>query len=137
MAGGSDSVGVAAVGAVAGVLGLVHVASGGLVVLAGAATTGALVLAVARFVLGLFLLPTAVGLLRGVPWSRWVGVVGLGGLAVVQFLPLLAGETMAVPLAGILLSSACALYLLLAGQEFDGIDERAIGEDTDPHDFVR
>ena len=123
---------------VAGVLGLANAALGALALAAGQPTTAATTIAVARTVLGALLLPTVVGLVAGAAWSRPVGVVALGGIALVELLPLLAGETLAVPLLGILLASVSALYLLLAPGEFASEEEdRALDADTDPHRFVR
>lgn len=124
--------------AIAGLLGALHLAGGTATVVLAAVPPAEAVLALARAVLGGILLPTVAGLASGAGWSRSLGVVAFAGLAVVQLLPLLAGATLAVPLAGILLSGTCALYLVLAPGEFtDGDDGRPISEDTDPHDFVR
>lgn len=122
----------------AGVLGIVHLALGSIELLRGRPTTAATILSGARAFLGLLLLPTVVGLIVGAPWARYLGVVGLGGIAVVQLLPLLAGPPVAAPLAGIVLAGGGALYLLLAPEEFDSEDDtRPISEDTDPHRFMR
>ncbi|WP_276278226.1 hypothetical protein [Haloarcula regularis] len=70
--------------------------------------------------------------------GRWVGVTAFGGIGVLQILPLLAGATLAVPLAGVVLSTGASLYLLLAGEAFGADDDgRALTEDTNPHEFVR
>ncbi|WP_424003241.1 hypothetical protein ACOZ4I_03930 [Haloarcula salina] len=131
-------VGLYAVAALALGLGAVHVLSGVLGLVSSLGAAGALVLAGSRTVLGLLLIPAGVGLALRKPWSRWVGVVAFGGIAVVQLLPLLAGTTLAVPLAGVLLSTGCSLYLLLAGEAFEKADDgRVLTEDTDPHEFVR
>lgn len=92
-----------------------------------------------RLVLGVLLVPTAFGLATGAPWSRYVGIVAFGGLAVVQILPLVSGTDPAVPLLGILVAATCSVYLLLAPGAFDadGDDDRPIDEETDPHRFVR
>jgi hypothetical protein len=70
-------------------------------------------------------------------WGRLLGIVTFGGLAVVQLLPLLSGTTFAVPLAGILLSASCALYLVLASEAFGTDDGHVLTEETNPHEFVR
>ncbi|WP_276272687.1 hypothetical protein [Haloarcula litorea] len=133
----SDGSGLAVVAALAFGLGLVQAAAGTLGLLSGGRPP-ALVLAGAQAVLGLCLLPTGVGVLRRRPWGRALGVVAFGGVAVVQSLPLLAGATFAVPLVGIALATACWLWLLLAGGAFpEGGDDRALTEETDPHEFVR
>lgn len=137
MADGSGSAGVAVVAVVAGLTGVLHVALGSTALVAGDAATAGAVLALARVVLGGTLLPAAVGLLGGAPWSRYLGVVAFGGLAVVGLLGPLSGATLAVPLAGVFLAGACALYLLFAPGEFGTDDGRPIDEDSDPHDFVR
>ena len=138
MADRDRSAGVLVVAGVAAVLGVLHLASGTLALAMGSSQPAGAVLAGSRTVLGVILLPTAVGLARGAPWSRALGLVAFGGIAVVQLLPLVAGATLAVPLAGILLAASSGLYLLLAPGEFgDESGERAVTKDTDPHDFVR
>ncbi|MBV0900718.1 hypothetical protein [Haloarcula salina] len=130
--------GLYAVAALALGLGAVHTLSGVLGLVSSLGSPGALVLAVSQAVLGLLLVPAGVGLALRKPWSRWVGVVAFGGLAVVQLLPLLTGSTVAVPLAGVLLATGSSLYLMLAGEAFEsGDDGRVLTEDTDPHEFVR
>lgn len=138
MVGDHGEAGLYAVAALALGLGGVHVLSGALGLVSSLGSPGALVLAGSQAVLGLLLVPAGVGLALRRPWSRWVGVVAFGGIAVVQLLPLLAGSTVAVPFAGVLLSTGCSLYLLLAGEAFgQGDDDRALSEDTNPHEFVR
>jgi hypothetical protein len=138
MADGTDSPGLGVVVVLAGVLGVVHLGLGGLSLFGGLATTAATVLAVSQAVLGGLLFPTAAGLAMAAPWGRYLGIVTFGGIAVVQLLPLLAGETLAVPLLGIGLAGGSALYLIVAGEVFgDEGDERAISQETDPHRFVR
>ncbi|KOX92389.1 hypothetical protein AMS69_13525 [Haloarcula rubripromontorii] len=118
-------------------LGGVHVLSGGLT-LVSLGSAGAMIRAGSQAVLGLLLVPTGVALVFRKPWSRWVGVVAFGGIAVVQLLPLVTGTTFAVPLAGVLLATGCSLHLLLAGEAFETeADDRALTEDTNPHEFVR
>mgnify|MGYP000368422905 CR=1 FL=1 len=130
--------GLYAVAALALALGVVHALSGLLGLVSAVGSAGALVLAGSRAVLGLLLVPAGVGVALGKPWGRWVGAVAFGGIAVVQLLPLVTGSTFAVPLAGVLLSIGCSLYLLLAGEAFErGDDGRVLTEDTDPHEFVR
>ncbi|MDS0278193.1 hypothetical protein NDI85_10335 [Halomicroarcula sp. S1AR25-4] len=118
-------------------LGVVHVVSGTVTVLA-AISVGVLVLGGCQAALGLFLVPAGVGIALRRPWGRWVGVVAFGGIAVVQLLPFLSGTTLAIPVAGVLLSTGCSLYLLLAGEAFQRDDDgRVLTEDTNPHEFRR
>jgi len=118
-------------------LGGVHVLSG-VLTLVSLGSAGAMIRAGSQAVLGLLLVLTGVALALRKPWSRWVGVVAFGGIAVVQLLPLVTGTTFAVPLAGVLLATGCSLYLLLAGEAFETEgDDRALTEDTNPHEFVR
>ncbi len=133
----ADDRGVPGAAGLATFLGGLHLALGTLELLAGQPSLPATLLSLNQVVLGAILLPTAVGLARGKPWSRYLGVVAFAGIAVVQLLPLLSGATLAVPLLGILLGSGAALYLLLAPGEFREDEGRVLTEDTDPHDFVR
>ncbi|MFC7251306.1 hypothetical protein ACFQJ5_15895 [Halomicroarcula sp. GCM10025324] len=133
----SDSgVGLTVVAVLALGYGVVNTASGVLALLS-AVGVASLVLAFAQAALGVLLVPAGVGVALRAPWGRRLGIVALGGLAVVQLLPLLSGATFAVPLAGILLSATCALYLLLAGEAFGTDDGRVLTEETNPHEFVR
>ena len=132
----SGETGLYVVAALALGLGAVHVFTGAVETLA-ATGTAPLVLAVGRALLGLLLLPAGVGVALRRTWGRWVGVTAFGGIAVLQILPLLAGATLAVPLAGILLATGNALYLTFAGEAFESDDGRALTEDTNPHEFVR
>ncbi|MHB9288533.1 hypothetical protein ACKVMT_15995 [Halobacteriales archaeon Cl-PHB] len=132
-----DGDGVYAPAALAILLGGLHLVLGGLDLGAGPPTLAATLVALNQVVLGGLLLPTAVGLARGRPWSRFLGVVCFSGIALVQLLPLVSGESPAVPLLGILLGSSAALYLVLAPGAFGEDDGRDLDEDTDPHDFVR
>lgn len=137
----ADSVrsgGVRVVALVAALLGCVHLVGGTYGVLTNALPSATVVLAGGQAVLGALLLPASIGLVRGAQWGRWIGVITFGAIAVLQLLPLLAGVTLAVPLAGILISGTCSLYLLLATDSFGQRDDgRPLNEDTDPHDFVR
>ncbi|RLM36991.1 hypothetical protein [Haloarcula sp. Atlit-120R] len=129
--------GLYAVAVLALALGGVHTL-GGLTLVSSLGSAGTLIRAGSQAVLGLLLIPTGVALALRKPWSRWVGVVAFGGIAVVQLLPLVTGATFAIPLAGVLLATGCALYLLLAGEAFETADDaRALTEDTNPHEFVR
>ncbi|WP_254279098.1 hypothetical protein [Haloarcula marina] len=132
----SSSTGLPVVAVLALGYGVVTVLSGagGLLTAIGVAS---LVVAGAQAALGVLLLPAGVGIAMRASWGRLLGIVAFGGVAVVQLLPLLSGETFAVPLAGVFLSTACALYLALAGEAFGTDDERVLTEDTNPHEFVR
>ncbi|MFC7019526.1 MULTISPECIES: hypothetical protein [Haloarcula] len=133
----SSGTGLSVVAALALGLGAVHVFTGTVETLA-ATGTAPLVLAVGRALLGLLLLPAGVGVALRRTWGRWVGVTAFVGIAVLQILPLLAGSTLAVPLAGTFLATGASLYLLLAGEAFGADDDgRALTEDTNPHEFVR
>jgi hypothetical protein len=133
----SGETGLYVVAALALGLGAVHVVTGAVETLA-TSGTAPLVLAVGRALLGLLLLPAGIGIARRRIWGRWVGVTAFGGIAVLQILPLLAGATLAAPLAGIFLATGASLYLLLAGEAFGADDDgRALTEDTNPHEFVR
>jgi hypothetical protein len=133
----ADGDGVYGPAALAIVLGGLHLVLGVADLAGGEPSLAATLVALNQVVLGGLLLPTAVGLARGRPWSRFLGVVCFSGLALVQLLPLVSGASPAVPLLGILVGSTAALYLVLAPGAFSPNDGRDVDEDTDPHDFVR
>lgn len=133
---GAGGRGVAALVAV--FLGTFAMLSGWFDLFTGASETLAgTILAIGRVLLGTVLLPTAWGLVRGRLWSRYLGIVAFGGIAIVQFLPMVAGATAVAPLGGVVLAGICALYLIFAGSAFGSGDDGRISEDTNPHFFMR
>lgn len=118
-------------------LGTVQVAAGALALLTGPERLPATGLAVGTLAFGALLFPAA----RYVAHLRKRGlalaVLGLAGVVVVHFGPLLAGERTAVPVASVLFALVLMMYLLLHEDAFGERAERELTEDTNVHEFIR
>jgi hypothetical protein len=86
------------------------------------ATDGTVVDTVATvglLVVSLLLMPAAVLLVRRDRRGQYLGVVGFGGIAVLDVLPAVAGGRSGVPLLAVAVAVGCTLYLSLSSEEFD------------------
>ena len=132
---GGRSTGIAAVAAIGFLLGaLTFVGAVGRLAVPDGTLVGTVV-AVGLLVLSLSLLPAAVLLVRRDRRGQYLGVVAFAGIAVLDVLPAALG-TGGVPLLGVALATACALYLSLASEEFDGGAERPDHAEEDDGDVA-
>lgn len=118
-------------------LGTVQVAAGALGLLAGPERLPTTALAVGTLAVGALLFPAARYVANLRKRGLAVALVGLAGVVVVHFGPLLAGERTAVPVGSVLLALLLMTYLLLHEDAFGPQTERELTEDTNTHEFIR
>ncbi|MDS0283040.1 hypothetical protein [Haloarcula onubensis] len=126
-----------AVGLLLFALGAVQLAAGGLDLLARPATVAATALAVGTVAVGLALLPAARYVAKRRKRGLALAIVGLSGVVVVHFGPLLAGDGTALSVGSVLAALVLMVYLLLHEDAFGDRPERELTEETNPHEFVR
>lgn len=95
-------------------------------------------ISLSRVVIGLFLLPTALGLAWRRPWARLTGIVLFAGIALTNLLEFLVSSNITstvggyscivVPITGTMLSVAAMVILLFAREEFetDNLERAAV-----------
>ena len=118
-------------------LGTVQLVTGGLGLLARPEILATTAIVVGKLAFGLFLLPAARYVAQLRKRGLALALVGLLGVVVVYFGPLLAGERTAVPVASVLFALVLMMYLLLHEDAFGERAERELTEDTNVHEFIR
>lgn len=128
---GGRSAGIAGVAALGFLLGaLTFVGAVGRIAAAGGTPVDT-VAAVGLLVVSLLLMPAAVLLVRRNRLGQYLGVVGFGGIAVLQVLPAVAGGRSGVPLLGVAVAVGCTTYLSLSSEEFDAAGDGPVVPEDD------
>jgi len=126
-----------AVGVLLVTLGTVQVVAGAFGLLSGPATLPATALAVGTVVSGFALLGAARYVAQLRKRGLALAIVGLSGVVVVHFGPLLAGQRTALPVGSVLAALVLMVYLFLHEDAFGDRPERELTAETNPHEFIR
>lgn len=118
-------------------LGAVQLAAGSLGLLARPELLPGAVIAVGKLAFGLSLLPAARYVAHRQKRGLALAIVGLSGLVVVYFGPLLAGERTTLSVGSVLFALVLMVYLFLHEDAFGDRPERELTEETNPHEFIR
>jgi len=118
-------------------LGVVQVVAGGLDLLMRPEMLPATALAVGTAAFGVALLGAARYVAKLRKRGLALAIVGLSGVVVAHFGPLLAGERTALPVGSVLAALVLMVYLFLHEDAFGDRPERELTEETNPHEFIR
>ena len=118
-------------------LGMLQVTAGAFQLLARPELLPVIAMAVGKLAFGLLLFPSARYVAQLRKRGLVLAIVGLSGVVVAHFVPLMVGDRTTVSVVSVLFALVLMVYLFLHEDAFGEPPERQLTEETNTHDFIR